>query len=72
MSCVLTDDASDYTLDYIRRLLEERRVGSRCAARIIGLLEAQPTVGQQAAGQLATAMELRKWTTIDGRPRNNG
>ena len=64
-----TDDAPEYVMDYARRLMEERRVSSRCMAKVVELLEAQPLVNDGGLpNQTDTAKMLRQWTSIDGRP----
>jgi hypothetical protein len=56
-------------MDYARRLMEERRVSSRCMAKVVELLEAQPLVNDGGLpNQTDTAKMLRQWTSIDGRP----
>jgi hypothetical protein len=71
MSNVLTDDAPEYIMDYARRLMDERRVSSRCMARVIELLEAQPQVSDGMGSQTETAKMLKQWTTVDGRPQSH-
>jgi hypothetical protein len=67
-----TDDAPEYVMDYARRLMEERRVSSRCMARVVELLEAQPLVNDGGLpNQTDTAKMLRQWTAVDGRPSTN-
>jgi hypothetical protein len=61
----MTEEAPQWRLDEIIRLVEERRVGSRAAARIIEILLEQPYVNETLGNQTEVARELRKWTQND-------
>jgi len=68
---MFADDAPEYIMDYARRLMDELRVSSRCMARVIELLEAQPQVSDGMGSQTETAKMLKQWTTVDGRPQSH-
>ena len=66
-----SDDAPEYLMDYARRLMDERRVSTRCMGHIIKMLEDQPLVNDSGLpNQTDTAKMLRQWTAVDGRPNN--
>ena len=61
----MTEEAQGWQLDQIVRMLDERRVSGRAAARILQILEEQPTVGDGLPNQTETARMLREWTDTD-------
>ena len=65
VSDTMTEEAQGWQLDQIIRLLDERRVSGRVAARILSMLEEQPYVNETLGNQTEVARELRKWTQND-------
>jgi hypothetical protein len=61
----MTEEAQGWQLDQIIRLLDERRVSGRVAARILAMLDEQPYVNETMGNQTEVARELRKWTQTD-------
>ena len=61
----MTEEAPQWRLDEIIRLVEERRVGSRAAARILEILLEQPYVNETLGNQTEVARHLRQWTQND-------
>jgi hypothetical protein len=61
----MTEEAQGWQLDQIIRLLDERRVSGRVAARILAMLDEQPYVNETLGNQTEVARELRKWTQAD-------
>ena len=61
----MTEEAEGWQLDQIIRLLDERRVSGRAAARILAILDEQPMVAQGLPNQTETARMLRDWTDAD-------
>lgn len=56
------EEAQGWQLDQIIRMLDQRRVSGRAAARILEILEEQPHINQQLPNQTDTARTLREWT----------
>lgn len=61
----MTEEAQGWQLDQIIRLLDERRVSGRVAARILHMLEEQPYVNETLGSQTEVARQLRQWTQND-------
>jgi hypothetical protein len=61
----MTEEAQGWQLDLIIRLLDERRVSGRVAARILAMLEEQPYVNETLGTQTEVARQLRQWTESD-------
>jgi hypothetical protein len=61
----MTEEAQGWQLDLIIRLLDERRVSGRVAARILSMLEEQPYVNETLGTQTEVARQLRQWTESD-------
>ncbi len=69
------DEAQGWQLDQIIRMLDERRVSGRAAARILAILDEQPGLNEMLPNQTETAKLLRQWTQYDNsheRERNEG
>jgi sensor histidine kinase regulating citrate/malate metabolism len=62
MSVTLSEQMQGWQRDEIVRLLEERNVSFRAAARILAILDEQPMPAMHYGNQTETARELRKWT----------
>lgn len=61
----MTEEAQEWQLDQIIRLLDERRVSGRVAARILAILDEQPYVNETLGSQTEVARHLRQWTQSD-------
>jgi hypothetical protein len=61
----MTEEAQGWQLDQIIRLLDERRVSGRVAARILAMLDEQPYVNETMGNQTEVARHLRQWTQTD-------
>jgi len=62
MSVTVSEQMQGWQRDEIVRLLEERNVSFRAAARIMQLLDEQPMPPNYYGNQTDVAKELRKWT----------
>ena len=62
MSVTIAEQMQGWQHDQIVRLLEERNVSFRAAARILAILDEQPMPPNYFGNQTEVARELRKWT----------
>ena len=59
---LIAEQMQGWQRDEINRLLEQRNVSFRAAARILAILDEQPPPSNYYGNQTEVAKELRKWT----------